>query len=156
MLKVEVHGIGTLELEYLVLDYNGTLAHDGELLPGVAQRIKILAEHMEITVITADTHGTCEVRLADLPCAVHVIGEGHEGKAKRDFVRALGVDACASIGNGRNDCLMLNECTIGIAVIQGECASARAVASADLIAPDILAALDLLLHPARLNAGLRF
>lgn len=156
MLEVDIHGIGLLELTHLVLDYNGTIAQDGELLPGVAERIRSLAPMLEIVVITADTHGNCEERLQGLPCSVHVIGDGHEGKAKRDFVRGLGVDSCAAIGNGRNDCLMLNECTVGIAVIQGECASARAVASADLIATDILAAIDLFLHPARLNAGLRF
>ncbi|WP_147819875.1 HAD family hydrolase [Salidesulfovibrio onnuriiensis] len=156
MLRVEIHGIGAVELNHLVMDYNGTIAHDGDLLPGVAERIRALAPLLEITVLTADTHGTCEDKLEGLPCTVHVISEGDEGKAKRDFVRGLGVDHCAAVGNGRNDCLMLSECTIGIAVIQGECASARAVASADLIATDILSALDLFQHPQRINSCLRF
>ncbi len=36
MLTVSIPGRETLELNYLVLDYNGTIAVDGALLPGVA------------------------------------------------------------------------------------------------------------------------
>lgn len=154
-MEIVIHGIGPVVIENLVLDYNGTIAHDGELLPGVAERITALAGKLDIIVLTADTHGNCEARLEGLPCALHVIDKGDEGVAKRDFVRSLGVDTCAAIGNGRNDCLALHESSIGIAVVQGECASARAVASADLVATSIQDALDLFLHPKRLIACLR-
>lgn len=36
MWQAEVPGRGTLRLEHLVLDLNGTIAQDGELVPGVA------------------------------------------------------------------------------------------------------------------------
>ena len=36
MIEIDVPGYGRLSLSHLVLDYNGTLAVDGELLPGVA------------------------------------------------------------------------------------------------------------------------
>ena len=35
MIDISIPGFGPLRLECLVLDYNGTLACDGELLPGV-------------------------------------------------------------------------------------------------------------------------
>ena len=36
MIAVDIPGYRELRLEHLVLDYNGTLAEDGKLLPGVA------------------------------------------------------------------------------------------------------------------------
>jgi soluble P-type ATPase len=59
------------------------------------------------------------------------------------------------IGNGRNDRLMLEEAGLGIAVVQREGAAVPTVLAADVLAPDILAALDLLTHPLRLLATLR-
>ena len=35
MIKIEIPNYKTLELEYLVLDYNGTIALDGEILDAV-------------------------------------------------------------------------------------------------------------------------
>ena len=50
---------------------------------------------------------------------------------------------------------MLQAAALGIAVIGPECAAAEALAAADIVAPNILAALDLLLNPLRLVATLR-
>ena len=36
MLELDIPGYGTLALEHLVLDVNGTIAEGGELLPAVA------------------------------------------------------------------------------------------------------------------------
>ena len=60
-----------------------------------------------------------------------------------------------AVGNGRNDRLMLKEAALGIAVLQAEGAAAEALLAADVVAPDILAALDLLLAPEGLIATLR-
>jgi hypothetical protein len=35
MLAVDIPGFGRFELDHLVLDYNGTLALDGRLVPGL-------------------------------------------------------------------------------------------------------------------------
>lgn len=56
-MKIEIPGYKVLNLEYLVLDYNGTIAVDG-LIPGnVRERLNRLAERFRIYVVTADTHG---------------------------------------------------------------------------------------------------
>jgi hypothetical protein len=47
-----------LQIEYLVLDYNGTLALDGRLIPGVRPHLRTLARLMELHVVTADIFGT--------------------------------------------------------------------------------------------------
>ncbi len=154
-MHLSIPGFGTLDIEHVVLDFNGTIAEDGELLPGVAERMRRLAETMDVVVITADTHGTCAQKLAGLPCRIDVIKPGDEARAKLDHVQSIGAAHCAALGNGANDTLMLEACALGIAVMQAECACARAVTAADMVATDICHGLDLLLKPARLLAGLR-
>ena len=54
-----------------------------------------------------------------------------------------------------NDRLMLQVAGLGIVVVQAEGAAVQTVLAADVLSPDILTALDLLLHPLRLVATLR-
>src|ERR1700674_3903956 len=67
MISIDIPGFGRLELAHLVSDYNGTLALDGELLPGVANALSDLAPNIRIHVITADTFGLAGAKLAGLP-----------------------------------------------------------------------------------------
>ena len=54
MICIEIPGINILELKHLVLDDNGTLALDGNLMDGVRERIEALAKHLQVHVVTAD------------------------------------------------------------------------------------------------------
>ncbi|HLB15281.1 MAG TPA: HAD hydrolase family protein [Burkholderiales bacterium] len=155
MIKIDVPGFGPLQLEHLVLDFNGTLAVDGALLPGVAERLGALGSRLSIHVLTADTHGTAARALAGVACSLVVAPASGQAEAKRRFVEALGAERVVAIGNGRNDRLMLEAARVGIAVVQAEGASAQALAAADLVVPTIADALDLLAHPLRLVATLR-
>lgn len=155
MLDVDIPGFGRLRLEHLVLDFNGTLALDGALLPGVAEILRELSAALTLHVVTADTYGNCARTLEGLPVRLTLLEPGDEDRAKRAVVRALDPARCVAVGNGRNDMLMLREAALGVAVLQAECASARALCVADLVAPDILSALELLRRPARIKAGLR-
>lgn len=155
MINVAIPDFGALELEHLVLDFNGTLAVDGELLPGVAERLVALAPRLSIHVLTADTHGTAARSLESLPCSLAVAPPSDQGEAKRRFVEGLGAEHVVAIGNGRNDRLMLRAARIGIAVMQREGAAVATLAEADVIVPAIEDALDLLAHPLRLVASLR-
>ena len=71
------------------------------------------------------------------------------------MIQQLGPQHVVAIGNGRNDQWMLAEAVLGIAVLQEEGACTQALLAADVVAPSITAALDLLLHPLRLTATLR-
>jgi len=42
VIEIDIPGKGLLRLEHAVFDVNGTLALDGELLPGVAERLAAL------------------------------------------------------------------------------------------------------------------
>ena len=57
MLEIAFPGAETLRLEALVADFDGTLARDGRLLPGVAAACARLSESLTLHVVTADTHG---------------------------------------------------------------------------------------------------
>lgn len=155
MLSISIPGFADLRLVDLVSDFNGTLAHDGRLLPGVAEVLAALAADLQIHVVTADTHGGSARELQGLPVSLSVIAPGSQAAAKRAFVERLGASGVVALGNGRNDREMLAAAALGIAVLQGEGAAPDAVASADVIAPTAVDALELLRHPQRLVATLR-
>lgn len=155
MLAVDIPGFGDLRLAHLVLDYNGTLACDGTLMAGVAPLLGELAGSLDVHVVTADTFGRAAAALAGLPLRLCILGSADQAEAKLDFVRRLGAAGVAAIGNGRNDCRMLAAAALGIAVVQQEGAAQAAVCAADVVAPSIVDALELLRHPLRLTATLR-
>lgn len=155
MIAVAIPGFGRLELEHLVLDYNGTLARDGVLIAGVGERLARLAGELRIHVVTADTFGKARAALEGVACELCVLGPDRQDEAKLAYVERLGVTRCAAVGNGRNDRQMLGAAGLGIAVIQDEGASAEALTAARIVCPSIRDALDLLLHPLRLTATLR-
>ncbi len=155
MIKLDVPGYDCLQLEYVVLDFNGTIGLDGKLVSGVAERILQLASLLEIHVLTADTNGTCTECIQKLPVTLHVLGPGREDYVKRDYVKNLGRTFCVAIGNGINDRLMLESAEIGICVVGDECCAVAAAYKADVLAPNICAALDMLLKSHRMIATLR-
>lgn len=155
MLRLVIPGRGELELEHAVLDMNGTLAMDGVVLDGVAEALSELSSALGLVVVTADTHGTAAVLRDRLSLDVRLIEAGDEAAQKRALVEQLGPSRVVAIGNGANDAEMLAAAAVGIAVLGGECAARSAVQAADVVAPDILAALGLLRRPSRLVATLR-
>lgn len=142
-------------MSHLVLDYNGTMAIDGMLIPGVEQALNELAQHLSIHVITADTFGLARSQLTGISCDLHILAPESQAEAKRKFVIALGPETVVGIGNGRNDRLMLKEAGLGLAVIQAEGAAVETCLAATLMCPGILEALHLLREPKRLVASLR-
>jgi soluble P-type ATPase len=154
-LRIKIPGYGTLELKYLVMDYNGTLAVDGVVVKGVEQAFDMLAANLELHVITADTFGVAAENLNNMPCRLSVLPPGDQAAAKLDYIERLGAESTVAIGNGRNDRLMLTKAALGICVILEEGAAVETITSADVICPSVLSALGLLLNPLRLTATLR-
>lgn len=155
MVSADILGFGALRLANLVLDFNGTLAVDGRLLPGVKERLRILSHHLAVHVVTADTFGKARLELKGVRCKLVILGTQAQDRAKAAYVRRLHAPNTACIGNGRNDRLMLRTAALGIAVIQGEGAAPETLQEADVVANDVRDALDLLLKPLRLVATLR-
>lgn len=155
MLEIDIPGYKTLRLEHLLLDYNGTLAYDGELLDGVDVDLSQLSHNLHIHILTGDTFGRAREELSGIPCELVILSAYNQDSAKLDYLQRLGAKNCAAIGNGRNDRLMLKTAELAIAVAQHESVAVEALMAADILVPNIGAALGLLLHPLRLMATLR-
>jgi soluble P-type ATPase len=155
MINVQIPGRSDLVIESILLDVNGTLALDGELVEGVAERVGQLRKLARLVILTADTHGGA-TRLGEYLGLEVVLLDPHEG-APQKLKRLLDLDAdsSATIGNGANDVLMLERSALGICVVGREGASTEALLKADIVVTDIRDALDLFLNPRRVAATLR-
>ena len=155
MIAVDIPGLRDLRLEHLVLDYNGTLAEDGKLLPGVATTLKALARTLQIHVVTADTFGSAAEQLSGLPVNLIVVADTAQADRKLEFITSLNATKVVAIGNGRNDRKMIEAAALGIALIQREGSAVETLVCADVAVMGILDALALLQYPKRLKATLR-
>ncbi|NPV66278.1 MAG: HAD hydrolase family protein [Anaerolineae bacterium] len=153
MIEIDIPGKETLRLEHAVFDVNGTLALDGELLAGVAERMAALGERLTLHMLTADTHGRQAAIDAALGFQATIVSRGSVEKAA--YVLSLGGQGVVAIGNGANDTHMLQAAALSIAVLGPEGLAFEAIKSADVVTGSILDALDLLLKPDRLRATLR-
>jgi len=155
LIHLDIPGWGTIELEHLVLDLNGTVALDGEVIPGVAERLAALAAYLAVHLVTADTHGRAGEIGERLRVRLLHIAPGDEAGQKQALVERLGAERVTAIGNGVNDARMLSAAALGIAVLGPEGLAVEALQAADVVVGRIEDALDLLLHPRRLVATLR-
>lgn len=152
---IEIPGYKTLNLQYLVLDYNGTIAIDGTMPDTIKLRLRTLAESLEIYILTADTHGTAEENCRGLPLHIHTFPSSYTMEEKLKVIESLGAEHCATIGNGRNDTKMLQAGALAIAVMDQEGMYGKLASDADICVHAMEDALDLLCHPKRLIATLR-
>ena len=155
MLELNIPSRGTVRLQYLVLDLNGTIALDGELLSGVSPRLEKLKAFLEIWLVSADTQGTLSDLATGLQVRAKRLDPGDEAGQKCAFIEELGAEGLVAVGNGANDAMMLRRAALGIAVMGHEGLAAECLTASDLIVPNIESALDLLLFPRRLLATLR-
>lgn len=153
MISIELSGRGKLEIEYLVLDMDGTLTCDGRIIPGVRERLDQLRQHVEIHLLTVDTYGNQAQLEAELGFTMTVIQHGSAEKG--GYVLALGADHTAAIGNGADDIAMLNAAAVRIAVLGPEGTATALLSASDVLVRDIDEALDILLYPQRLASTLR-
>lgn len=154
-MKVDVPGYRVLDIETVVMDFNGTVAVDGAIREAVKQRIVRLAERYRVYVLTSDTQGTAAKELENLPVTLKIFSDARAAEYKRQIVEELGGSHCACIGNGNNDRLMFQAAALSIAVLETEGLYAPILRDADLLVRSGEDALDLLLDPKRLISGLR-
>ena len=153
-MQVFIPGQGDMEINHLVLDFNGTIALDGLLLPNVRERLTELAKWVKVYVLTADSNGSATRECEGLPVDLHVIGKDDQREQKRSFVQEIG-PGVAVLGNGVNDELMFRQANLSIAVIGKEgCATVSLMAS-HIVVNDVVDGLDLLLKHHRLIPTLR-
>ena len=151
----QIPGYKTLEIENLLLDYNGTIALDGDIPESVRERLTQLAADYKIFVLTADTHGTARQKCEGLPVTIMTFPSDSAMYEKQRILRELGGESCAAFGNGRNDALMCSEAALSVAIMGSEGVCSSLISETDITVNSIEDGLDLLLKPKRLIATLR-
>ena len=147
MIEIDIPGFEKNRLSHLVLDYNGTLAVDGQLITGVKQCLIDLSNDIHIHILTAGTFGSVKQQLEDITCELSILPTQDQANGKLNYVNNLGAEQVVSIGNGRNDRLMLKRAAIGIVVILTEGAAVETILAADLVFTSILDVLEFLKNP---------
>jgi len=153
--NVHISGFGELTIKNLVFDFNGTIARNGELISGVIDELKFLADEFDVYVITADTFGTVKESLHDADIKLKILTESNGTNEKKEFVKSLGSNHTIAIGNGMNDLGMLEEARIGICVIGYEGAATKALLTSDIAVVHIMDAISLIKKPKAMKATLR-
>lgn len=154
-MHIEIPGYKTLDLKYLLLDYNGTIALDGHLSETVNRLICELSKELEIFVLTADTHGTAAAECEGLPVTLKTFPSDDAIMSKLAIVDSLDRIHCCAIGNGRNDTLMCASCELSICIMGEEGCYSHLINHTHITVKSIENALELLLKPKRLIATLR-
>ena len=154
MLSIKIPGREELILNHLILDYNGTIAEDGEIIEGIRPRLAELAKELSIYVITADTHGTAAKKCEGLPLQVLTFPTTEVGRIKAEETGKM-EGGVITIGNGFNDIQMSDAADLSICVIGREGCCGALLAHSDVVVTSIEDALDLLLKTDRLRATLR-
>ena len=154
MLTISIPGRPDLTLSHLVLDYNGTIAVDGQLLPEVPALLRDLSQSLTIHILTADTYGNVRTQCAGLPAQIHTFPREGAGACKAEIVSRLG-HGVVCMGNGFNDIPMFQLADLSVAVLLDEGFCGKLVAHADIVVKHITDGLALLQKPDRIRADLR-
>jgi soluble P-type ATPase len=151
MMQVEIPNQEPLVLSHVVLDLNGTLTVDGELIDGVMPLFAEVREQYRCWLVSADTLGRASHWAKILQVPLTVVANGED---KAEFVRTL-EGGVAAVGNGRNDIAMFSCAPLRLAVLGPEGAYAELLRYADVVMPSITDALQFLLNPKRIVSTLR-
>jgi len=152
---IEIPYYKRLKLEHVVLDYNGTIAKDGQLKVEVKALLPRLCEEYTVHVITADTFGSVKAQMEGLNVTVTVLQTDNHTAEKAAYIDGLGKINSVAVGNGNNDSQMLKNAILGIAIIGDEGCATPTLLQSNITCHCIEDALMLLLNEKRLIATLR-
>ena len=152
---IDIPGYIKLNIDTLLLDYNGTIATDGIVPESVKTKLRELAKDFDIYVLTADTHGTARKQCEDIPVTVHTFPVGNAADYKEEIINNIGGEKCVCLGNGRNDMKMFRQAALAIAIMDTEGMCSKLLQESDICVTSIEDGLDLLLNPKRIIADLR-
>ncbi len=154
MITILRPGREPLQIEFILVDFEGTLAADRRVHPKAKDKISLLSKRTKIFVLTTGSREVVEETLRRVNVEVVVFPEAEASVAKRDLIKRLGEAHTVAIGNGVDDSPMIEAAGLGIGVIGKEGASGEVLRKADVVVTTILDALDLLLKPLRQKATL--
>jgi soluble P-type ATPase len=154
MITILRPGQEPLEIEFILIDFEGTLAQDRRVHPKAKDKINLLSKRAKIYILTKEEKNLVEEALKRVKAEIVSFMEGEASQKKLDFLRQLGATRTVVIGNGADDVPMIEEAGLGICVLSKEGTFTEAMKRADLVFINILDALDFLLKPLRQKATL--
>jgi soluble P-type ATPase len=154
MIILQRPGRTHLEIEFILLNFEGTLATDRRIHPKAKDKLNLLSKRTNIYILTKGEQEAIQEILKKVKAEVVYFEEGEVSQGKLDLLRQLGATKTVAIGNGVDDVPMIEEAGLGICIIDVEGASGEAIKKADVIFTNILDALDFLLKPMRHKAVL--
>ncbi len=154
MITIERSGQEPLEIEFILLDFEGTLATDHRVHPKAKGKINLLSKRAKIYILTKEGKEQVTEVLRKVKAEIVHFAEGDVSTGKLNLLRQLGANRAVAVGNGRDDVLMIDEAAFGICVISREGTAAKTIQKADVVVSNILDALDFLLKPLRQKATL--
>lgn len=156
MIELKLPNRDKINIEHLVLDFNGTIANGGILIAGIEEKLINLSKILNIHIITADTYGTINKQFNNKNIKIETIDKEISGRVyKNNFVENLGKNNVIAIGNGNNDSKMLNSAVIGIAIIGEEGLATDCIINSDIVFSNIFDALNIIENVKGLIATLR-
>jgi soluble P-type ATPase len=154
MITIQRPGQEPLEVEFILIDFEGTLASNCRVHPKAKDKINLLSKRTKIYILTKEEKETSEETLRKVKAEIFYLTEGEASQRKVNLLRQLGETRAAVIGNGVDDAPMIEEALLGICVMGKEGTSAEAMKKGDVVVLNILDALDFLLKPLRQKATL--
>ena len=154
MITLQSSSQAKLEIEHLIIDYEGTLAMDGRVHPKAKDKINLLAKRLNIYILVKGEQEKAEEVLKRVKAKIIFLKEPEPSAQKLEFLLNLGAPKTGVIGNGEDDVPMSKEAGFSMAIIGKEGGSGELIQSADLTFLTIVDALDFLLKPLRQKATL--
>jgi soluble P-type ATPase len=154
MITLQRPGRNALEIEFILLNFEGTLATDRRVHPKAKDKLNLLAKRSKIYILVKGEQEAIAEILKKLKAEVIYLTEGEVSQGKLDLLRQVGAARTVAIGNGADDAAMIEEAGLGICIVGVEGTSGEAIKKADVVFTDILHALDFLLKPMRHKTAL--
>jgi len=154
MIIIQRPGQDLLEMDFMLMDFEGTLAQDRRVDPKAKDKINLLSKRMKIYILAKGEKEVVEDVLKKVKAEVIYLRMREPAQGKLSLLRQLGARRTVAIGNGVDDALMLEEAGLGICILGREGASVKAMQKADVVVTNILDALDFILKPLRQEATL--
>jgi len=154
MIHIQRPGQEPLEIDFILIDFEETVASDRRVHPKAKDKVNLLAKRAKIYILTKEEKERVEEVLKKVKAEIVYLTEGESSQKKLGLLRELGATRTVVVGNGADDGPMMEEALLGLCVIGKGGASSEAVKNADIVFTDILDALDFLLKPLRQKATL--
>jgi soluble P-type ATPase len=154
MITIDRPGGEPLQIDFILVDFEGTLAADRRVHPKAKDKLNLLSKRAKIFVLTTGEIKVVGELLKKVMAEVVCLPEQGASLAKLDLMKRLGEARTVAIGNGVDDSPMIEAASLSIGVIGKEGAAGEVLRKADVVVTNILDALDFLLKPLRQKATL--